>query len=140
MAESPNGKLYTNLYTNRKVLRAATVGFNQRARNRWQKVVMENYIQNYIQTGKYYEPPLWFLMSERETDGSKESRNEKLYIKLHTNRKVLRAATVVLMSERETDGSKESRNEKLYTKLHTNRKVLRAATVVFNERVRNRWQ
>jgi hypothetical protein len=49
------------------------------------KVVMENYIQ----TGKCYESPLQILISKRETDGSKESRNGKLY----TNRQVLRAAT-----------------------------------------------
>jgi len=35
-------------------------------------------MENYTQTGKCYEPPLQILISERETDGSKESRNGKL--------------------------------------------------------------
>jgi hypothetical protein len=42
-----------------------------------------------MQTGKCYEPPLRILMSERETDGSKESRNGKLKrIILIINRKL----------------------------------------------------
>jgi hypothetical protein len=54
------------------------------------KFVMENYVQ----TGKCYEPPLQILISKRETDSSKERRNGKLHTKFYTNRKVLRAATV----------------------------------------------